>query len=73
MGKESHATCPEKQLFNIETAQCEDFQLVFCGLRPVNHADKNQCNFSLNRNTYLSNLKIYFIRCFQKRWYLSRY
>ena len=43
MGKETHITCPERQLFNVETAQCEDFQQVFCGLRPVNHADKNQC------------------------------
>ena len=43
MGKETHITCPERQLFNLETAQCEDFQQVFCGLRPVNHADKNQC------------------------------
>jgi hypothetical protein len=42
-GKESKMNCGEKQLFNSETTQCEDFQLVFCGNRPVNQADKNQC------------------------------
>lgn len=52
MGKETHITCPDRQLFNAETAQCEDFQLVFCGSRPVNHADKNQCKISLNYSNH---------------------
>lgn len=42
-GEETKMTCPEKQLFNAETSLCSDFQTVFCGNRPVNHADKNQC------------------------------
>jgi len=47
-GKESKMSCADKQLFNADTNQCEDFQQVFCGSRPVNLADRNQCNnFSL--------------------------
>jgi hypothetical protein len=42
-GKESKMSCPDKQLFNTDTTQCEDFQQVFCGTRPVNMADRNQC------------------------------
>ena len=42
-GKESKMQCAEKQLFNTETSQCEDFQSVFCGTRAVNLAEKNQC------------------------------
>jgi hypothetical protein len=42
-GKESKMSCPDKQLFNTDTTQCEDFQQVFCGTRPVNLADRNQC------------------------------
>lgn len=47
-GKESKMNCGEKQLFNADTSQCEEFQQVFCGSRPVNLADRNQCN----RNSY---------------------
>lgn len=43
-GKESKMNCADKQLFNSETSQCEDFQSVFCGTRAVNLAEKNQCN-----------------------------
>ena len=42
-GKETKMTCKDKQLFNLETSMCADFQTVFCGMRPVNYADKNQC------------------------------
>jgi hypothetical protein len=42
-GKQTKMTCPEKQLFDLETSLCADFQTVFCGMRPVNYADKNQC------------------------------
>lgn len=44
-GKETKMVCPEKQLFNTETTQCEDFQQVFCGARAVNLAEKNQCQY----------------------------
>ena len=48
-GKESKMSCADKQLFNADTNQCEDFQQVFCGSRPVNLADRNQCkNFIKN-------------------------
>lgn len=51
-GKESKINCGEKQLFNSDTSQCEDFQQVFCGSRPVNLADRNQCatNFKIYLN-----------------------
>ncbi len=42
-GKDTKMTCKDKQLFNLETSMCADFQTVFCGMRPVNYADKNQC------------------------------
>lgn len=42
-GKDTKMNCPEKQLYNAETNQCEDFQQVFCGTRAVNLAEKNQC------------------------------
>ena len=42
-GKETKMACPDKQLFNTDTTQCEEFQQVFCGSRPVNLADRNQC------------------------------
>lgn len=43
-GKENKLSCPDKQLFNIDTSSCEEFQKVFCGTRAVNLAEKNQCN-----------------------------
>jgi hypothetical protein len=43
--------CADKQLYNAETSQCEDFQQVFCGVRPVNLADRNQCNPSFPLST----------------------
>ncbi len=42
-GKETKMKCGEKQLFNTETSQCDDFQQVFCANRPVNSAERNQC------------------------------
>ena len=44
-GKETKMSCTDKQLFNADTSQCEDFQQVFCGSRPVNLADRNQCKY----------------------------
>ena len=44
-GKENKMSCSDKQLYNAETSQCEDFQQVFCGTRAVNLAEKNQCRF----------------------------
>lgn len=46
-GKETKMSCTDKQLFNAETSQCEEFQQVFCGSRPVNLADRNQCKLTL--------------------------
>ncbi len=42
-GRETKMKCGEKQLFNTETSQCDDFQQVFCANRPVNLAERNQC------------------------------
>lgn len=42
-GKETKMSCADKQLFNAESSQCEDFQQVFCGSRPVNLAERNLC------------------------------
>ena len=42
-GKENKMACPEKQLFNSETNQCEDSQQVGCGTRPANLMDKTVC------------------------------
>jgi hypothetical protein len=54
-GKETKMNCQDKQLFNPDTSQCEDFQQVFCGTRPVNLADKNHCKFHRLFKHYYSN------------------
>lgn len=42
-GKESKMSCVDKQLFNADTNQCEEFQQVFCGSRAINQAERNLC------------------------------
>lgn len=44
-GKETKMMCSEKQYFNSENSQCDDWQLVGCGTRPASlNADKFQCS-----------------------------
>lgn len=35
--------CPEKKLFDDESKSCKEFKVVYCGDRPVNDKDKDQC------------------------------
>ncbi len=49
-GKETKMACQEKTLFSSETSRCEAFETVFCGARPVNLADKNQCSLNFWEN-----------------------
>jgi len=42
-GIRTRLNCPERQLFDIEKRECNEYERVFCGTRTVNLADKNQC------------------------------
>ena len=42
-GVRSRMTCPERQLFDLEKRECNEYERVFCGTRNLNAADKNQC------------------------------
>ena len=35
--------CPEKKLFDEESKSCKEFKDVYCGDRPVNEKDRDQC------------------------------
>lgn len=39
----SKLNCTDKRLFDISKRECNDFERVFCGARPINPAEKNQC------------------------------
>jgi hypothetical protein len=42
-GIRTRLNCPERQLFDADKRQCLEYERVFCGIRSVNLADKNQC------------------------------
>jgi len=42
-GIRTKLNCPERQLFDIEKRECNEYERVFCGTRGMNLADKNQC------------------------------
>ncbi|CAF4953868.1 unnamed protein product, partial [Rotaria sp. Silwood1] len=42
-GTRTRLNCPEKKLFDIEKRECNEYERVSCGTRPVNLVDKNQC------------------------------
>jgi hypothetical protein len=43
-----HEVCPERQLFNVESKLCKEYQDVYCGDRPVNDKGKDQCQLKQN-------------------------
>ncbi len=44
-GTRTRMTCSERQLFDIEKRECNEYERVFCGARAISSADKNQCKF----------------------------
>jgi hypothetical protein len=44
-GTRTRMTCPERQLFDLEKRECNEYERVFCGARTISSADKNQCKF----------------------------
>jgi hypothetical protein len=46
-GTRTRMSCPERQLFDLEKRECNEYERVFCGARSINLADKNQCKFIL--------------------------
>ena len=46
-GIRTKMNCSERQLFDTDKRECNEFERVFCGTRTINSADKNQCKFRL--------------------------
>lgn len=46
-GARTRMTCPERQLFDVDKRECNEYERVFCGTRNIHPSDKNQCKLSM--------------------------
>lgn len=45
-GSRTRMNCPERQLFDLDKRECNEYERVFCGTRIIHPSDKNQCKFN---------------------------